>query len=357
MNHADAGSRGANHNLRVSEDLHEPTDQGNRLALIARVIVHLSAAGLFQGEVDGMPEPFEQFDDGLTGSGKERIVVASDEEGNPHAIRRPENIEASARRDPWARATVTRGLIIIEPSGPGIPPTRWKTLATDYDGTLAAQGRVLDSTIGALERFRESGRTIVLVTGRELPELLEVFPRLDLFDRVVAENGGLLFRPTDRSERLLAGPPPEDFISALRAGGAEPVSVGRVVVATWRPLEVLAHRLIDQMELDLQVIMNKRAVMILPRGVDKGTGLAEALGELGTGDSEAVGVGDAENDLAFLERCGLRVAVSNALPLVKARVDLVTVASQGAGVVELIERLSLGQDGSRADHDETERGY
>ena len=41
-------------------------------------------------------------------------------------------------------------------------------LASDYDGTLATDGRVDNATIAALERLRDSGRRLLLVTGREL---------------------------------------------------------------------------------------------------------------------------------------------------------------------------------------------
>ena len=83
---------------------------------------------------------------------------------------------------------------------------RYAALATDYDGTLAERGAVHESTWAAIERLRASGRRVVLVTGRELEELFEICPRVDLFDRVVAENGALLYRPGDRSERA-ARPP------------------------------------------------------------------------------------------------------------------------------------------------------
>ena len=63
-------------------------------------------------------------------------------------------------------------------------------LATDYDGTLAEDGHVTDVTLDALHRLRASGRKLLLVTGRELPELQNAFPELAVFDCVVAENGG-----------------------------------------------------------------------------------------------------------------------------------------------------------------------
>ncbi len=90
------------------------------------------------------------------------------------------------------------------------------------------------------------------------------------------------------------------------------------------------------MGLGLRVIPNKRALMVLPEGVDKASGLVEALAELGLSPEDAVGVGDAENDLAMLEACGFAVAVANALPMVKERADLVTEGERGAGVSEVI---------------------
>jgi len=66
----------------------------------------------------------------------------------------------------------------------------FKALATDYDGTIAHDGIVDDATLDALERLKHSGRRLVMVTGRELPDLERVCPRLDLFDRVVVFSAG-----------------------------------------------------------------------------------------------------------------------------------------------------------------------
>jgi hydroxymethylpyrimidine pyrophosphatase-like HAD family hydrolase len=87
------------------------------------------------------------------------------------------------------------------------------------------------------------------------------------------------------------------------------------------------------------VILNKDAVMVLPTGVDKASGLRLALAELDISPEQVVGIGDAENDQAFLRLCGCAVAVANALPAVKAEADLVTAGARGAGVAELIDRL------------------
>lgn len=216
---------------------------------------------------------------------------------------------------------------------------RYLALATDYDGTLATNGRVEEETLAALKRLRGSGRRLIMVTGRQLDDLLNVFPHLDLFEQVVVENGALLYQPAIREEKLLGEPPPEEFIKALRQRGVNPLSVGRVIVATWHPHETTVLDIIRHLGLELQVIFNKNAVMVLPTGVNKASGLSAALSQLGLSSHNTVGVGDAENDHAFLNFCGCGVAVANALPMLKEHADFVTQAARGAGVVELIDQL------------------
>jgi hydroxymethylpyrimidine pyrophosphatase-like HAD family hydrolase len=216
---------------------------------------------------------------------------------------------------------------------------RYLALACDYDGTLAHSGVVSEQTISALTYLRSSGRKLLLVTGRRLDDLWRVFPRLELFDRVVVENGALLYRPATREEVPLAEPPPEPLVAALHAAGVAPLAVGRTILATWTPHETAVLEAIRSLGLEQQVIFNKGAVMVLPSGVNKATGLSAALLELGLSGRNVVGVGDAENDHAFLAACECGVAVANALPLLKERADLVTAGDHGDGVVELITRL------------------
>ncbi len=112
-----------------------------------------------------------------------------------------------------------------------------------------------------------------------------------------------------------------------------------MIVATWVPHETTVLEVIHDMGLELQVIFNKAAVMVLPSGVNKATGLAAVLDELGLSPHNVVGVGDAENDHAFLNFCEVSAAVDNALPMLKKRADIVTRGDHGAGVAELIDQL------------------
>ncbi len=99
---------------------------------------------------------------------------------------------------------------------------RFTTLAVDYDGTIAWDGRVDGQTISALQRLRESGRQLILVTGRQLPHVIDLFPQFHLFERIVAENGAVLYAPGSGIEQLLADPPPDQLVETLRYRGVHP---------------------------------------------------------------------------------------------------------------------------------------
>ena len=216
---------------------------------------------------------------------------------------------------------------------------RFRALAVDYDDTLATDGRVDPSVLEALRRVKESGFHLLLVTGRELGDLRQVCPALSIFDRVVAENGGVLHRPDTGDERALSEAPSQPLLDLLRRKNVVPLSVGRVIVATREPQEARVLEAIRELGLELEIIFNKGAVMILPSGVNKATGLRHALAALKLPAASVVGMGDAENDHAFLEACGYGVAVANAIPALKNRARLVTSGSAGAGVIEVVERL------------------
>ncbi|MGH9582845.1 MAG: HAD family hydrolase, partial [Bryobacteraceae bacterium] len=186
-------------------------------------------------------------------------------------------------------------------------------LACDYDGTLAHRGIVSAATVRALERFRDSGRRLFLVTGRLLPELDQIFPRLDLFDCVVAENGPVLFDPRTREKTILSRRRSERLIAELRKRGVEEITAGEVVVATSREHASEAIDAIRGAGLDLRLIYNKDSLMMLPPGMDKMTGLAAALGGFHILSERTIAVGDGENDEPLLAGCGCAVAVANAV--------------------------------------------
>ncbi len=216
---------------------------------------------------------------------------------------------------------------------------RYRALATDYDGTLAREGVVPPEVLGALQQARASGRKLILVTGRRLDHLFQVFSHPDVFDSIVAENGALLYQPATGDEKALAAGPPDALLALLAQRGVKPLDVGRVVVATLQTQERPVLQAIRSLGLDLEVTLNKGSVMVLPAGVNKGSGLRAALAELRIASEHVVAIGDAENDHPFLAAAGCGIAVAGAVPILRETADWVTQGDAGAGVVEVITRL------------------
>src|SRR3954470_6554178 len=127
----------------------------------------------------------------------------------------------------------------------------FRALATDYDGTIAWHGAVEPSTIRALEKWKDSRRTLLLVTGREIHDLFKVFSEATLFDLIVAENGALIYQPVTKETRALAPCPAREFVDALREADVHPLSVGNVIVATQENYYGVVLQIITELALDL----------------------------------------------------------------------------------------------------------
>jgi len=220
---------------------------------------------------------------------------------------------------------------------------RWKALATDFDGTIATDGVVDEPTKQALLRLQENGIRTLLVTGRELVEFQKLNLYLPMFDLVVAENGAVLFHPGTKKVTALGALPPQAFMMELTRRGVKPLSIGTSIVATVEPHEMTVLEVIKEMGLELQVIFNKGAVMILPSGVNKASGLVAGLKTMKLKAEDVIAVGDAENDHAFLDQSGFPAAVANALPSLKQKALWVAEHSAGAGVTELIDGILAGK--------------
>lgn len=214
---------------------------------------------------------------------------------------------------------------------------RIKALAVDYDGTIAHGGEVAQETYAALNALRESGRRLLLVTGRTVEDLQAIDVDLTCFDLVVGENGGVLFEPNSRTLTALGEAAPASLVDALKRKKV-PFNQGHLVVATVEPHQTEVLNTVRELGLEWQVIFNKGSVMALPAGVTKASGLLTALDQLHLSPHNAAGIGDAENDHSFLSLCEVSVAVANALPALKDRADIVLRRRNGSGVSEFVRR-------------------
>ena len=219
---------------------------------------------------------------------------------------------------------------------------RFQAVALDYDGTLTDTDRPAPDVVAGLDRARAPGRAVVLVTGRRFDHLLADFPDVDEHvDAVVAENGAVVVRGVDR--RVLADPVDAELATAIERQGVA-VERGEVLLACGAEHAAIVLGSIQSLALDCQLVHNRGALMVLPPGVSKESGLRTALAELGLSTHDTVGVGDAENDLALLHACEMGVAVGNAVDSLRAHADEVLGHDAGDGVLELLDGPMLATE-------------
>ena len=217
----------------------------------------------------------------------------------------------------------------------GIPVIGWfRAIAVDFDGTLTDGNGVGEDILSAVAEARQQGRKVILVTGRILEELRDVFPSVDeWFDAIVAENGAVI--TIEGVTRLLAAPVELELDAALVAR-AIPFRRGQALVAThaWHEAEVMEE--MRHLGLECSLVRNRGEMMVLPPGISKGFGIYQALRDLGVSHHSTVAFGDAENDHSLLRTCELGVAVANAVESLRRHADVVLEKAGGAGVAEFL---------------------
>jgi hydroxymethylpyrimidine pyrophosphatase-like HAD family hydrolase len=223
---------------------------------------------------------------------------------------------------------------------PWVSAVIFKALACDYDGTLASQDRIGTEALSALGSAREAGLRLILVTGRTFFELTRVCEPLDLFDAVVAENGAVLYFPREALIHDQGPPPPPRLLRELDRRGIS-YQVGRVIVGVARGDEDAVRAALEVAGVAREPAYNRAALMLLPSGVSKGTGVRHALRVLGLSFHDVLGIGDAENDMELFQACGWRACPGNAVDAIKAEADWVFPGQDGQAVAAAIAAPAL----------------
>lgn len=217
----------------------------------------------------------------------------------------------------------------------------WRALACDYDGTLASEDRIGAGTLGALEAARRAGIRLILATGRTFFELIRVCERIDLFDAVIAENGGVLYFPAKAMMRDLGPAPPPRLLAELDERGIA-YHVGRVIVGVHRGEEARVRDALAAVGVRLECVYNRASLMLVPPGISKGAGVRQAIQALGLSFHDVLGMGDAENDLELFEECGWTACPGNAVQELKDRADFVFPGENGHAIAQAILEPILG---------------
>jgi hydroxymethylpyrimidine pyrophosphatase-like HAD family hydrolase len=210
-------------------------------------------------------------------------------------------------------------------------------VAVDIDGTLYDGVEVAPEAIRELRRARADGHTLVIVTGRRWEELGTVVPTVvELVDRAVCEEGGVLVDVTTGDVTLLGDAIDDALIDALDAAGVPMLDVGRVVVGAPTTSLELVSEVRDRVAPSRRIVINKGSIALAPAGCDKGTGLLAAMAALGLAGRPIMAIGDAANDLPMFAVATIAVAVANADDVVRASGVRLTTATFGAGAAEAL---------------------
>jgi hypothetical protein len=261
-----------------------------------------------------------------------------------------------------------------------------RLVATDIDGTLIRSDRTLSRrTVTVLDRITAEGTPVVLVTGRPVRWLAELYDQLTEPLPAICANGAVVYDP-DTDEILRTTPLDVDLLVevARRLRDAVPDVALAVEIEDGRSF---AHEHTwpthpDDVGHQIRVISSPEeltrvpAVKLLARsaahgpdafaelvgghlgglaetthsstsglveisaaGVTKAAGLAWVCEREGISADEVLAFGDMPNDVPLLTWAGRGVAVGNAHPAVRAVADDVTLTNDEDGVAAYLEKL------------------
>lgn len=252
-----------------------------------------------------------------------------------------------------------------------------KAIITDLDRTLLHTDKSLSEyTVSVLRQCHARGIPVLAATARPMRSVISYHERIG-FDAITAMNGAIVSLPdrvmefgispeSGRSilERLLGHP---DVLLSIETGKG---FYANRDIPEWQPIlydgfpelpknavlyKILASsaqkRLYESIEADLtadvyHTVANGELIQIMSREATKWNGIRHMLAYHGVSPEEAVYFGDDQDDIEPIRRCGLGVAVANAIPPVLDAADEIIAANDSDGVARFIEQrfLSMTQE-------------
>ena len=268
-----------------------------------------------------------------------------------------------------------------------------KLIGVDLDGTLLTDDKKLcEGAEETLNKARAKGIHIVPITGRPYQGVPECVKKLNAVEFFICSNGASIIDAENENAIYsfsMSNEKSVEVFNALKEYNCifEPFCDGvcyteqeilnsYIGLFKGSPIEeyLLSTRVICDSIEELFTKMNKRAdeffvscsdrnvqekiskrlralggvqfwyyddkyIEITREGCDKGSALETICRHLGIDIENTMAFGDGDNDLFFLEKAGVAVAMENAFPSVKKKADIITKSNNENGVCGLIEEL------------------
>jgi phosphoglycolate phosphatase len=233
-----------------------------------------------------------------------------------------------------------------------------KAIAVDVDGTITDSNRkICISAIEAIRAAEDAGVPTIIVTGNIFFYAYATSILIGSTGGIVAENGGVISEIDDEGiEKIKVlgnfekAQKAFDYLNSRIKNEYPEYELKKVDDSNSRLSEIALYRTIDEKILkdilshenyDVAIYDTKFALHITDKKVNKGDSLKIVAKKHGFDINEMLGIGDSENDLEFLNVCGLKAAVANADQGLKDMADYVCENKYGDGVKEAIERFVL----------------
>ena len=247
-----------------------------------------------------------------------------------------------------------------------------KAIITDLDRTLLHTDKsVSEHTLDVLQRCRDKGILIMAASARPLREI-KVYNDIIGFDAITAINGATVSLPNgifefgiscETGEKILESilHYPDIFLSVETNKGL----YSNRDIPEWQPVvydkfptlpnDIVLYKILasseqrniyDRIETVLSdevyhTIANGVLIQIMSREATKLNGIKHMLSYFDVSLDQAVYFGDDNDDIEPIKRCGLGIAVSNAIPSVRNVADQIIDSNDRDGVAKFIETTIL----------------
>lgn len=252
---------------------------------------------------------------------------------------------------------------------------KYKAFITDVDGTLIgpnAKSTTLASKkiIEAVNKVRKLGVVFTLATARSLDWVEGLINSLKLTSPIILDNGARIY-DCEKNEYLFESYLPEkkvkEVLSVLHKLSRTVYFVDDYNRFIYNPDKHMKfNKVIKIMILhvppkraeeiyqttaeipDVKVTKSisgenptVESIHVTSKTSTKGKALLFIAGYLNIKLSEFIGIGDSYNDLEFIKLCGLKVAMGNATPGLKAIADYIAPSYDKDGVADVLNRFII----------------
>ena len=243
-----------------------------------------------------------------------------------------------------------------------------KAVITDLDRTLLRSDKSISPyTLDVLRRCRQKGMRIMAASARALRDL-KVYDDLIGFDAITATNGAVVSLPQSLCETGIPRSCGEKLLAALVQFPDAVISIeagsglySSRDIPAWKPTvytgfpalpdDTILYKILVSSENGLlhqsiadiltpevyHTIADGKLIQIMSTEATKWSGIQKMLDCFAIDPADAIYFGDDNDDILPLQKCGMGVAVSNAIPAVRKAADCLTDTNDADGVAAFLE--------------------